>query len=156
MDIYEIKSELRRMNKGNLFTLVANQRISTCLIGGRACGLSLHYKGFNFCISEILEQSCQIERSEKLENRYEDIKEINCPLPLIQRPGTGPLTTEKRNLEFRVYYRDPLTRSMVLLGKVIERRTKERGNNLTDLLVKAVKEYSNCAADPSTLFLLSS
>lgn len=156
MNVYEARSELLRMNKRNLFKLASNQRISKCLIGGRACGFYLQYKGFNFCISEILGQSCQVERSEKLEDRYEDLQEINCLLPLMEKPGMSPLRKEKRNIEFRVYYRDYITHSMVLLGKVIERRTKERGNNLKDLLVKAVKDYSDCVADPSMIFLLSS
>jgi hypothetical protein len=156
MDVYEARSELRRMNKGDLFKLVSNQRISRCLISGRACGFYLHYKRFNFCVSEILGQSCQVDRLEKLEDRYEDLQEINYPLPLIEGSGTGLLRREKRTVEFKVYCRDCVTRSMVLLGKVIERRTKERGTNLKDLLVKAVKDYSDCVADPSTIFLLSS
>jgi hypothetical protein len=156
MDIYEARSELRRMKKRNLFKLVSNQRISKCLIGGRTCGFYLEYKGFNVCISEILGQSCHVERSEKLEDRYEGLQEINYQLPFMERPGTSPLRKEKRNVEFRVYCRDYVTRSMILIGKVIERRTKERRNNLKDLLAKAVKDYSDCVADPSTIFLLSS
>jgi hypothetical protein len=65
----------------------------------------------------------------------------------------GPLQKEERNVVFRVYCRNYATRSMVLLGKVIERRTKERGNNLKDLLVRAVKDYSGCVEDPSMIFL---
>jgi hypothetical protein len=155
MNIDQARSELRRMSKRNLFKLTSNQRISRCLIGGRVCGLYLEYKGFNFCISEILGQSCQVEMSERSENRYEDLKEFSCLLPLMERPGMNPLQKEKRHIEFRVYCRDPATRSMTLLGKMTERRTKERGNNLKDLLVKAMEYYSDCVADPSTIFLLS-
>jgi hypothetical protein len=155
MNVYEVRSELRRMNKGDLFKLVSNQRILRCLIGGGACGFLFRHRGFNFCILEIFGQSCQVERSEKSEDRYGDLGEIIYPLPLMQRPGTVPLGKEKRNVQFRVYCRDNVTRSMSLLGKVIERRTKERGKNLKDLLVKAVKDYSNCIADPSAIFLLS-
>ncbi len=154
MDVYEVRSELRRMNKGDLFRLASNQKISRCLISGGACVFYLHYQGFNFCISEILEQSCQVERSEKLEDCYEDLQ-IDDPLPLMERSGMSPLQKEERAVVFKVYCRDDFTRSMVLLGKVIERRIKERGNNLNDLLLKAIKEYSDCAADPSTIFLLS-
>jgi hypothetical protein len=68
----------------------------------------------------------------------------------------GALREEKRDVEFRVYYNDCITRSMIFLGKVIKRRTKERGNNLKDLLVEAVKDYSHCVADPSTIFFLNS
>ena len=68
----------------------------------------------------------------------------------------SPLQREKRNVVFRVYCRNYVTRSTILLGKVIERRTKERGDNLKDLLVKAVKDYSDRVADPSMIFLLGS
>jgi hypothetical protein len=43
---------------------------------------------------------------------------------------------------------------MVYLGTVIERRKKERGNNLGDLLKKAAMEYSNHVPDSSKVFLL--
>jgi hypothetical protein len=43
---------------------------------------------------------------------------------------------------------------MVYLGTVIERRRKERGNNLGDLLKKAAMEYSKDVSDPSKIFLL--
>jgi hypothetical protein len=156
MNADEARSELRRMNKRNLLKLTADQRISRCLIGSRTCGLYLHYKGFYFCISEILGQSCQVEMSEKLEDRYEDLQNSHGLLPLMEKPGMRPLQREKKNIEFRVYYRDTVNRSIILLGMVKERRTKERGNNLKDLLVKAIKDYSDFAADPSTIFLLSS
>ena len=94
--------------------------------------------------------------SEKLDDRYEDLQNSHDLLPLREKPGMIPLQREKKNVEFRVYCRDTVNRSMILLGMVIERRAKERGNNLKDLLVKAKKDYSNCAVDPSTIFLLSS
>lgn len=156
MDVSAARDELRRMSKRSLFKLISKQRIVSCVIGGRACGFFLHYKEFNFCVSEIFGQGCQVERSEKLEDCSEELWEINSLLPVMQGPGTGPPGKRKRGVEFRVYSRDKATRSMILLGNVTERRTKERGKNLEDLLAKAVKHYSNRVADPSTIFLLSS
>jgi hypothetical protein len=144
------------MKKRKLFKLTSSQKISRCLIGGRPCGFYLHYGGFNFCLSEILGQGCEFEKSEKLEDSVEDPRETNYRLPLTKEPDTVPLRQKRRNFEFRVYYRDCVTRSIILLGKVIERRSKDRGNNLRDLLVKAVRDYSNCVADPSSIFLLNS
>ena len=144
------------MYRRDLLRLVSAQRISRCLIGGRACGLYMRYKGFNFCVSEIMGEGCQSKGLKKLEERYEDMQEINYPLPLAERPGMSPLQKEKRNIVFRVYCRNYVTRSTILLGKVIERRTKERGNNLKDLLVRAVKDYSDRVADPSMIFLWGS
>jgi hypothetical protein len=66
VDFYKARSELRRMSRQGLLTLVSAQRISGCLIGGRACGLCLRYKGFNFCVSEIMGEGCQVEKSAKL------------------------------------------------------------------------------------------
>jgi hypothetical protein len=81
-------------------------------------------------------------------------KEINFWLPLIKRLGTNPLLSGKRTGEFKVYYRDDVTRSMIFLGRVKERRMKERENNLRDLLIKARKDCSDRVSDPSKVFLL--
>lgn len=155
MDVYQARNELRKMAKRHLLSLVSNQRISGCLIGSRACGLCLHYKGFNFCVSEIMGQGCQVEKSAKSEGVYQCQVECTSPLPLMDRFGINPLPPGKKAVEFKVYYRDQVARSITLLGTVIERRTTERGNNLKDLWVKAVKDYSDCVADPSTIFVLS-
>lgn len=126
MDILEGRSELKRMSRGSLFTLGANQRISNCLIGARACGFSLHHQGIHFCVSELMGKGCEVEL----------------------------LLSGKKDVEFKVYHRDHLTRSTVFLGKIIERRRKERGDNLKDPLSKAIKQYSDYVEDPSTIFLL--
>ena len=69
----------------------------------------------------------------------------------------GPFISRKRpKIIFDVYYRDYSTDSMVFLGKIIERRRRERGNNLKDLLFKARQNYSTRVKDPSAIFLLSS
>ncbi len=156
MNVYEVRSELRRMNKGDLFKLVSNQRILRCLLGGGACGFFLHYKGINFCISEILGQSCRVERLANLEEVYQNQDEISCPLPLMDRIGISSLLPGKKAVEFKVYCRDPIKKSMIFLGNILERRTKERRNNLADLLVKAVKDYSYCIEGASRIFLLGS
>ena len=155
MNVSQARSELRKMDKRRIFRLVSDQRISGCLVGGRSCGLYLHYKGFNFCLSEIMGEGCHVERSAKLEEEvYQWKKETHWSLPLLDRIGIISLPPEKKAVEFKVYCRDHITHSTTLIGRVIERRTKERGNNLRDLLVKALKDYSDCAAAPSTIFLL--
>ena len=154
MSVYRARNELRKIGRANLFKLASRQRISRCVVSGETCGFYLHYKGFGFCLSEILGQGCQIERMEKLEDRDGTLLETDDRLPFTKKFDTVSLQEEKRNIGFRVYYRDCVTRSFILLGKVIERRTKERGNNLKDLLVKAVSHYSSCVADPSAIFLV--
>ena len=152
--IFQARNELRRVGKTYLLKLVWTQRISGCLIGGRACGLSLHYKGFNFFVSEIMGESCQVEKSAKLEEVYQGQDEISCPLPLMDSIGIRSLSPEKKAVEFKVYCRDPITKSVIFLGNILEKRTKERENNLRDLSVKAVKDYSYCIEGASTIFLL--
>jgi hypothetical protein len=100
---------------------------------------------------------CQVERSVKLDEAHQDEENINCSLPLRYRMGMYPLPPVKTKIvEFKVYCRDWVTRSMIFLGNILERRTKERGNNLRDLLIRAIEEYKDRVADPSTIFLLGS
>jgi hypothetical protein len=154
LEILETKTELKRMKRGNLFKLVMDQKLSNCLVGGGVCGYSIDYKGVRFCVSELLGKGCLVERLGQWEKFYPDKEKINDSLPLLRDMGPELSLPGKSPIEFKVYYRDDLTRSIVYLGKVIERRRKERGDNLRDLLKKAIKEYSNYVRDSSQLFLL--
>lgn len=154
MDILGTKGELQRMGRGDLFKLVMDQRLSKCLVGGMTCGFYLQYKGTRFCISELLGKGCLIERLGQWDQFYPDKEKGNGSLTLLQEIGAEFLSPGGKPVEFKVYYKDDPTRSMVYLGTVIERRRKERGNNLKDLLKKAVMEYSNVVQDPSKIFLL--
>jgi len=154
MDILERRSELERMSRGRLFTLVANQRISNCLIGAQACGFSLQHQGIHFCVSELMRKGCLVERSEQWEQLYPEKEGSNGFLPIFEKMETEILSEGKKPVEFKVYHREDPTRSMVYLGTVIERRRKERRSNLNDLLKKAIKEYSDYVRDPSKMFLM--
>jgi hypothetical protein len=154
LDILETKGELQRLGRGDLFKLVMDQRLSKCLVGGITCGFYLQYKGIRFCISELLGKGCLIERLGQWDQFYPDKENNNGSLTLLQEMETEFLSSGKKPVEFKVYYRDDPTRSMRYLGTVIERRRKERGNNLRDLLKKAVVEYSHIVQDPSKIFLL--
>ena len=67
-----------------------------------------------------------------------------------------PLTSRERIAVFNIYYREPPSKSIRFLGKVIERRLKERGNNFEDLLAKVRRDYVYRVIDPNGIFLLSS
>jgi len=153
MDVYESKNELRRMSRKDLFKVALNQRMSNCLIGGRPCGLYLQYNGSNFCVSEILRDGCQVERLEQSEQLYDEDEGVNLSLPFPHKIQTEHLLPGKNALQFKIYHMDYLIRSAVFLGKIVERRRKERGNNLEGLLSKAIKQYSDQVEDPSTIFL---
>ena len=58
--IFQFKSELRKITKGNLLEMALSQREKYCLLGGH-CPFLLEYRCIHFCISEILEQGCQVE-----------------------------------------------------------------------------------------------
>ncbi len=154
MDPLKIKVELRKMGKTELFNLVTKQKISTCLVGGTLCRFHLHYKRYTFCASEIVGHGCQLERLKKLEAFYSGDERIIPLSPLLHNIENEFLSSGKKTAEFKVYVKDAITHSMVYLGRVIERRRIERGNNLKDLLNKAITEYSEQVKDPTAIFLL--
>lgn len=96
-----------------------------------------------------------MERAEQSEQFCPEKEGINGFLPAFEKMKAELLSAEKKPVEFKVYHRDDLTHSVVYLGTVIERRKKERGNNLNDLLKKAINEYSDYVENPSQIFLLS-
>ena len=96
MDILEKRSELKRMSRGNVFALVANQKISECLIGLRACRFSLYYQGFHFCVSELMGKGCFVQRLEQWEQLYPEKEEINDFLPLFEKMETELLSPGKK------------------------------------------------------------
>ena len=154
MDILKARHELRSMRTGDVLKLALNWRLSFCLIGARPCGFLLQYKGSIFCASEILGKGCQVGRLMQLEQLYDERGKVTFSLPFPQKLETELLLPRKKAVGFKVYNRDHLTHSTVFLGKIIERRTKERGDNLKDLLSKAIEQYSDRLKNPSTIFLL--
>lgn len=154
MDPLKVRVELRKMKKTELFKLVTKQKISRCLVGGTLCRFHLYYKEYTFCASEIVGHGCQLERLKKLEEVY-SMDERRIPFsPLLQDMEREFLYAEKKTAEFKVYLKDEITHSIVYLGMVIERRRIERGNNLKDLLHKAITDYSGQVKDPTAIFLL--
>ncbi len=154
MDILEAKHELQKMQARSLFKMAMDQKLSRCLVGGRTCGYCLLFRGIRFCVSELLGKGCLLERLTEWERFYPE-KETPCgPHAFLPRLEAVFLPSGKNYGEFKAYYRDDLTRSVIYLGTVIERRRKERGNNLGDLLKKAATAYSDHVRDPSKIFLL--
>jgi hypothetical protein len=154
MDILAAKRELQKMPTGNLLKMAMDQKLSKCLVGGKSCGYSLLYRGIRFCVSEILGKGCLLERFGEWERFFPEKEILHGPRELLPRLGAVPSPPSKNFGEFKVYYRNDLTRSMVYLGTLFERRKKERGDNLGDLLKRAAMEYSNDVPDPSKIFLL--
>ncbi len=59
--MFDIKSELRQMAKGNLLKMVFGQPEENCILGG-PCPFLLNYQQIRFCVSEVLGQGCQKEK----------------------------------------------------------------------------------------------
>jgi hypothetical protein len=157
MDALKIRVELRKMGGRELLKLLTRQKISNCLIGGAPCCFHLRYKKFAFCVSEIMGESCQAEKLEKLEEVCPGPETTDRFPPFSEGIEEELMWTGKKSVEFKVYYyKDAPARSAVFLGKVIERRRKERGNNLKDLLNKVIIDYSDRVKNPSAVFLLGS
>ncbi|MGQ9648127.1 MAG: hypothetical protein ACUVWO_16495 [Thermodesulfobacteriota bacterium] len=151
MDVLKARNELRRMKRGDLFRMASGQRISKCLLGNRACGFHFKYKGFYFCVSEILQQGCVHEKTKEKRLKHEEFLSL---LPSTNLLLNGFPLLRKKGTEFKVYCRDEANRSMILLGRIVERRMRERENNLRDLLTRATKDFSHRVPDPSLIFLL--
>ncbi len=66
MNFHLIKAELRKMGRKNLFKMLMSQKKSKCLLDG-LCSLHFEYKGYTFCLSEVLGEGCESEKLEKLE-----------------------------------------------------------------------------------------
>jgi len=66
MNFHLVRTELRRLGKKHLFHMLMNQKESECLLNG-LCSFRFEYKGYIFCISEVLGKGCESQRLKKLE-----------------------------------------------------------------------------------------
>jgi len=117
------------MGKTDLFELASKQGISRCVIGGEACGLYFLYEGFGFCVSETLGQSCQVQRSKTLENCHKDLKEIDCPPPLVENPDRNGNGLESSLLRYPAHLNPscPATKNLpVNLGQGSHQKRKNQ------------------------------
>ena len=74
MNFHLVKIELRRLGKKNLFNMLMSQKESRCLLHG-LCSFRFEYKGYTFCISEVLGEGCESQRLKKLEREASEAKE---------------------------------------------------------------------------------
>ena len=83
-----VKAELRRMGRKNLFKMLMSQKESKCLLDG-LCSLHFQYKGYTFCLSEVLGEGCESEKLKKLEKEASEREEAqasqeNTDVPLFE------------------------------------------------------------------------
>jgi hypothetical protein len=58
MDFHLVRTEVCRLGKKNLFKMLMGQKEYKCLLNG-LCSLRFNYKGYPFCISEVLGEGCE-------------------------------------------------------------------------------------------------
>ena len=66
MNFFLVRAELRRMGRKKLFKMLMSQKESKCILSG-LCSFHFEYKGYTFCLSEVLGEGCELERLKRLE-----------------------------------------------------------------------------------------
>ncbi len=117
--------------------MALNRRISNCLIGGSLRSFLLQYKKSNLCVSEILREGCQVQRFEQSDLLYNKKGEVNFSLQFPHKIKQDSYCLERMPQNSRFSIKTALPVRSSNLGKIIERRRKESGDNLEALLSKA-------------------
>ena len=95
MNFHLVRIEVRRLGKKNLFKTLMDQKESKCLLKG-LCSYHFEYKGYTFCISEVLGEGCEFQRLKKLEQEAYETREE----PISQEKGQVPLFDSKKGLSY--------------------------------------------------------
>ncbi len=80
-----MRTEVRRLGKKNLFEMLMDQKESRCLLNG-LCSFYFEYKGYTFCISEVLGKGCESQKLKKLEQEACEAKEEPAPAEQADAP----------------------------------------------------------------------
>jgi len=79
-DISKFRTELKQLKRVSLLTLAFSQRERNCALSG-LCPFYLDYRGYGFCVSELLGEGCQAERLREVLSAQE-VEEKN-PYPEV-------------------------------------------------------------------------
>ena len=60
-DISKFRTELKQLKRVSLLTLAFSQKERNCVLNG-PCPFYLNYRGYGFCVSELLGEGCQAEK----------------------------------------------------------------------------------------------
>jgi len=85
MNFRSVRTELRKMGRKNIFTMLMSQKESKCLLNG-LCSLHFDYKGYTFCLSEILGEGCESQRLKKQEKEACEREEAQPPRENVETP----------------------------------------------------------------------
>jgi hypothetical protein len=85
MNFHSVRAEVRRMGRKNLFKMLMSQKESRCLLNG-LCSFHFAYKGYTFCLSEVLGEGCESEKLKKLEKEICEPEEAGVSRENIEVP----------------------------------------------------------------------
>jgi len=97
MNFRSVRTELRKMGKKNLLNMLMSQKESKCLLNG-LCSFHFDYKGYTFCLSEILGEGCESERLKKLEKEASECEEAQLLPENVGAPLFDEMVTSSYNL----------------------------------------------------------
>jgi hypothetical protein len=85
------------MGRKSLFKMLMSQKESKCLLNG-LCSLHFDYKGYTFCLSEILGEGCESERLKKLEKEACEREEARPSQENVEAPLFDGMKSSSHNL----------------------------------------------------------
>ncbi len=85
MNFHSVRMEVRRLGKKTLFNMLMDRKESRCLLNG-LCSFYFEYKGYTFCVSEVLGGGCESQKLKKLEQESGEVKEESVPLEQAEVP----------------------------------------------------------------------
>ncbi|HUL31506.1 MAG TPA: hypothetical protein VLZ03_13725 [Thermodesulfobacteriota bacterium] len=88
MNFHAVRIELHRLGNKSLFRVLMSQKESECVRSG-LCSFHFKYKGYTFCLSEVLGRGCEVESLKKLEqeigaSKEEDLSQEKMEVPLFK------------------------------------------------------------------------
>ncbi len=100
MNFILVRAELRRMGRKNLLKMLMSQKESKCILNG-LCSFHFGYKGYTFCLSEVLGEGCESEKQKKLEKEACDPEEAEASRENFEIPLFDCIRRSSYNLDER-------------------------------------------------------
>ncbi len=73
------------MGRKKLFKMLMSQRESKCILSG-LCSLRFEFKGYTFCLSEVLGEGCELEKLKKQEKEICECEAAEASQKMVEIP----------------------------------------------------------------------
>ncbi len=100
MNFILVRAELLRMGRKNLLKMLMSQKESKCILNG-LCSFHFEFKGYTFCLSEVLGEGCESEKQKKLEKEACDREEAEASRQNFEIPLFDCIRRSSYNLDER-------------------------------------------------------